>query len=127
MKLSSLSKKMIFVIVVTSLVFIVGGVIFFRSFSALPFAFGVISTSALNIVKVIMLERTVQKVVDLKEKNAGRNFARLQYLLRFLLTGLVLFAAAKTPFIDFWGAIIGIFTLQIAAISVKFMKYDEII
>jgi len=125
MKLSLPAQKMILAIVVSSLVFIGGGAVFYRSISALQFALGVILTSALNIWKVVMLERNIEKILSLEEKSAGKKFVQLQFLLRYLLTGLVLYAAAKTPFINLWGAIAGVFTLKIAAISMKFMKFDE--
>jgi len=131
MNLSQPSKRMIFVIGISVLVFIAGGALFYRSLEALYFAFGVILTSSLNVLKVIMLERTVKKVVDMDEPDAGKNYARLQYLLRYFLTGIVLLAAGlisvyvHPPFINIWGAVAGVFTLQIAVISVRSMRPDE--
>jgi len=131
MNLSHPSKRMILVIGVSVLVLIAAGTIFYRSLEALYFAFGVILTSSLNVLKVFMLERTVRKVVDMDQPDTGKNYVRLQYLLRYLLTGLVLLAAGlismyvHPPFINIWGAVAGVFTLQIAVISVRSMKPDE--
>jgi len=124
-------RKMIFVIGVSATVFILGGTAFYRSLEALYFAIGVLLTSALNVFKVVLLERTVKKVVDMEQPDAGKNYVRLQYLLRYFLTGLVLLAAGlvsvyvKPPFINIWGAVAGLFTLQIAVIAVRSMKLDE--
>ena len=129
--MSHASKKMILVIGISVLVLIVAGAIFYRSIEALYFAIGVILTSALNVLKVAMLERTVKKVIDMDEPNAGKNYVRFQYLIRYFLTGLVLLAAGlvsayvKPPFINIWGAVAGVFTLQIAVISVRSMRPDE--
>ena len=131
MNLSRPSKRMILVIGISVLVLIVAGVLIYRSLEALYFAFGVILTSSLNVLKIIMLERTVNKVVGMDEPDAGKNYVRLQYLLRYILTGAVLLAAGlisvyvHPPFINIWGAVAGIFTLQIAVISVRAMRMDE--
>lgn len=125
MILSEPAKKMILVIGISSLIIIGIGVVFYRSFSAVPFAIGVLLTAALNIFKVFMVERTVNKTLDLVEETDGKNFVRIQYFLRYLLTGAVLVIAALTPFIDLWGAVAGILTFQIAVYAVKLMKFDD--
>jgi len=122
---------MITVIGISVLVLIAAGVAIYRSLEALYFALGVVLTSALNVLKVFMLERTVKKAVDMEEAVAGKNYVRLQYLLRYFLTGIVLLAAGlvsvyvKPPFINIWGAVAGVFTLQVAVIAVRSMKLDE--
>ncbi|MCL2767712.1 MAG: hypothetical protein FWE49_03175 [Synergistaceae bacterium] len=117
-------KKMIKVIVISSLIIIAAGAVYYRSLSVLPFAVGVFLMAALNVFKIIMLGRTIERAISMEEKKAG-SFIRFQHLLRFLLTGLVLVIAAKTPFISLWGAAAGIFTLQIAAYYVSFFERDE--
>ena len=131
MNLSLPSKKMVVVIGISALVIIAGGAAIYRSVEAIYFALGVILTSALNVFKVFLLERTVKKVVDIEEPETGKNYVRLQYLLRYFLTGAVLLAVGLVtayvhpPFINIWGAIAGIFTLQIAVIVVRSMKLEE--
>jgi hypothetical protein len=116
---------------ISALVIVAGGIAFYRSLEALYFALGVILTSSLNVFKVILLERTVKKVADMEEPDVGKNYVRFQYLLRYFLTGMVLLAAGlvsvyvKPPFINIWGAVAGIFTLQIAVIIVRSMKLEE--
>jgi len=88
--LSKPSRLMIRMVIVTALLIIVIGMIYYRSFAALPFALGVIVTSCLNIIKIRMLEQTVHKVMSMTDQDAGKNTVRLQYLLRYLLTGVVL-------------------------------------
>ena len=131
MNLSQPSRRMIFVIGISVLILSVAGAFVYRSLEALYFAFGVILTSSLNVLKVFLLERTVKKVVDMDEPDAGKNYVRLQYLLRYFLTGIVLLTAGlvsmyvQPPFINIWGAVAGVFTLQIAVISVRSMKPEE--
>jgi len=131
MALSLTSKRMICVIGISALVIIVGGAAIYRSIKAIYFALGVILTSALNVFKVFLLDRTVKKTIDIEDPDAGKNYVRLQYLLRYFLTGAVLLGAGlvtnyvKPPFINIWGAVAGIFTLQISVIIVRSMKQEE--
>ena len=131
MNLSMPSRRIILVIGISALVLIAVGAVIYRSLEALYFAVGVILTSSLNVFKVMLLERTVKKAVDMEQPDTGNNYVRLQYLLRYFLTGLVLLAAGlvsvyvEPPFINIWGAVAGLFTLQIAVISVRSMKFDE--
>ncbi|MCL2227100.1 MAG: hypothetical protein FWB97_05670 [Oscillospiraceae bacterium] len=131
MKLSRTAKNMVTMIGLVALVFIVGGIIFHRSIHALYFAIGVILTSSLNVGKVYMLERTVSKTLDMEDPNSGKNYVKLQYLLRYAITGVVLLGVGLVtvyvdpPFVNIWGAVAGIFTLQISVIIVRHRGLDD--
>jgi hypothetical protein len=109
----------------------IGGAVFYRSLEALPFAFGAIVTSALNVVKILMLERTVKKTLDMEDQNTGKNYVRLQYLFRYFITAVVLVIIGlihtRSPihFISIWGALFGVFTMQIAVIITRHTKLEE--
>jgi hypothetical protein len=128
MVLSKPVKRFILVISISALVFMVAGAAYFRSNDALLFALGVFLTSALNVLKMLMLDRTVHRVTELSDENAGKNILRLHYLVRYLLTGAVLTAIGVTAaaglisLIVFYGAIAGILTLQVASFALKFMR-----
>jgi len=135
MKLSPAGMKMVLVICIAAMVIIAGGAAVYLFAAALParesflFALGVILTSALNVLKITMLERSVRKTVDMEDPNAGKNYIRLQYLLRYFLTGAVLVVigviATLTQYYGIvWGAIAGIFTLQISVFTVRAMNLD---
>jgi len=153
------SRLMIKFIPLTAALIIIIGIIYYRSLAAVPFSLGVLATSALNILKVRMLEKTVQKVVDMDDQDAGKNVVRFQYLFRYFLTGVVLAAVGlihtfttppaiyssrelyinvwgtlfpnapeallTAPFISIWGALAGIFTLQLAVIIVRSFKLEK--
>ena len=118
MLLSDIAKKMTLVIVVSLLLPIAASIVYYRSFAFLPFALGVLLGAALNILKVILLDHTVKRVVDKSQKNA-ENYVRFQHFLRFLLTGLVFVASVFLPFINIWGTAAGVFTMQIALFFTK--------
>ena len=121
MKLSDVAKKMIFILGIAFLILLAAGFtgsFFISALEFLPFALGALLGALLNVFKVWMLDRTVKKVVGMEAAKAG-NYVRMQQLLRFVLTGLVLVAAALIPFISIWGAAVGVLTFQIA---LPFMK-----
>ena len=115
---------------VTSLVMSIGGIIgsfYISTLHALPFILGVILTTCLNIVKVIWLERAVNATVNLEDQKAAARQIRLHYVLRLLLTLLVLLAAVFIPFIDLWGAVVGLFTFHPAKYALGvFIKTDDL-
>jgi len=125
MKLSLATKRMIQGICIAAFVIIAGGAVFYRSFEAFPFALGVILTSALNVMKLLMLERNIKKTMDMSDPSRGKNYVRIQFLLRYFLTAAILVIAGLTPFISIWGALFGIFTLQISVVVVRATKLDE--
>lgn len=124
MALSQQAKKMICIVGLSQLVFVGASAMYYRSSSFLPFALGVLLSSSLNMVKIIMLDRTVAKALGGK-KDAAANYVRLQYLLRFSLTAAVLAAAVFIPFVSLWGAAAGLLTLQIAAYATKYLHNGE--
>ena len=118
MRLSDIAKRMIKVICIFLLLLIAASAAYYRSIAFLPFAAGASLGVALNVLKVILLDRAVSKAVRMEKERAG-NYIRIQHFLRFLLTGGVLVAAALLPFISIWGAAAGICTLQIALFFAK--------
>jgi len=152
------TQIMIKMIFAAAAIIIVIGAVYYRSLAVIPFIFGVLITSGLNILKLRMLERTVQKVVGMDDQTAGKNIVRFQYLLRYLMTGVVLViiglihtytteppfysdrnwfgvwaalfpgaspALTSAPFISIWGALAGLFTLQISVLLLRFMKLEK--
>ena len=131
MRFSANTKKMSVAILLAALAVSVIGAVYFlissRFLSILLFFFGVLLTSCLNIYKIILLERSVNKAIN-NELKSVKNHMRVQALLKLFLTGVILVAAVKLPIGDlalFWGAVFGVFTLSIAGYGLKiFNKLD---
>jgi len=121
MKLSDIAKRMAWIMCILLLALIAVSIAYYRSLGFLPFALGAFLGTAVNILKVIMLDRTVKKAVDMEKEKAG-NYVRIQHLVRFLLTALVLILSVILSFINInviYGAAAGILTYPIAVYSVK--------
>jgi hypothetical protein len=137
MKWSKAARKMVPVILVSSLAIIIAGAVLYRSLDkAVPFMAGVLAMTAFNIYKVYLIERTIRKTLEMTDIQAGQNYIRLQAFLRFFLTGAALLATAFAPLLFtgdaqirasvVYGACAGAVTFHIAAFSMRFMKlYDD--
>lgn len=81
----------------------------------LPFALGLLAGTLLSMWKVILMESSIAKVVDMEGK-ASQTYASFFAMLRYILTAVVLVCAFlfKTVIGPF-GAVIGVLNLQIAA------------
>jgi len=118
-------------ILASALVIIAIGAVIYRSIDSLYFAIGVIITSSLNVLKIYLLDRSVRKTLEMDNPTTGKLYTSFQYLLRYFLTGAVLLAAAmitlyvEPPFINLWGAVAGVFTLQIAVIITRHSKIQD--
>ena len=128
MKLSDIAKRMLLVICISLPLLIAGAFAYYRSLNFLYFALGALLGTILNAAKVILIERTAKKLIGM-EKERAANYARIQGLLRFLLTGIVLAVPAFAikqwglPAGVFWGAAAGALVYQVAVYSMKlFMK-----
>lgn len=121
MNLSDLAKRMIFSILIITIICLLGSIIYYRSLNSLPFVIGLFLGSLVSIVKVILLEYTVNKALSLEKKRAGI-FVSINQLLRLMLSGLVLVIGALVPQISLWGVVAGIFSFQIATYTIKFSK-----
>jgi len=119
MELAQLSKKMMTVVCISLLLLVAGSAAYYRSSAFLPFALGAALGAGASALKIKLLQNAVEKAVNM-EKDRAESHLRLQHLLRFLLTGVVLLCAALVPFISLWGAAAGVLTQQIATYSARF-------
>jgi len=124
MKLSDAAKKMLLILLAALPLLVGAAALFYRSWAFLPFAGGALLGTAINIAKIFLLERTVKKIAAMENKDKAVNYARIQSLLRFLLTALVAVPAFAIryglPPGVFWGAAAGVLMYQFAVYGIKF-------
>ena len=129
MKISNTVHKMIVIMLITALIMIFVGAVVSVFYPFIPsifsFSLGILLTTCLNIVRVVWLDRVVQRAVDMDDSVTAGNYVRFQYLFRFLLTGLVFIFAIIVPVIDLWGALVGVFTFHAAKYALIFIVKKE--
>lgn len=121
MRISPLAKRMIITILVIALASVLISIIYYRSLDFLPFLYGVVLGSAVSIAKIFLLEHTVNKAIDL-EKHKASSYVTVQYILRLVVTGIVLYLGAVVPQINLLGVVIGILAFQAAVYSTKLKR-----
>lgn len=118
MKISPLAKRMIITILIIALASVLISIIYYRSLDFLPFLYGIILGSVVSIAKIFLLEHTVNKAIDL-EKHKASSYVTVQYILRLVVTGVVLYLGAVVPQINLLGVVVGILAFQAAVYSTK--------
>ena len=117
-KLSNTCRALLLSILVLGAVCAVVG-LFFTS-EKLSWVLGVAIGSVTAMIRVIMLESTIQKAVDMQKKDSEA-FGRVGYNTRLLFTGAVIVAVAVTKCASLIGVIVGIVLVQPAAYITNFV------
>ena len=143
MKITPITKRIIERICLIALIVIIASVAtyFFTEFkpnTILLFSLGVAITSALNCLKIYMIELTAVKISNMSTPEAGKGYTYLMYIARYFLTIIVVclvilvmfLITGESPFLTFEGnrsniydpmiigLIIGLFTLKIAVMTI---------
>lgn len=112
-KLSKTAKQMLLLMCILILAALVVSILYYRSLGFLPFAYGLLIGGGVSVLKVLLLERAIDKALQKEQKAAGA-YIQLQQLLRLFLTGGALLLSALVPEISLLGAAVGVFTYPIA-------------
>jgi hypothetical protein len=82
--------------------------------SVLAFTLGIVFSGVFVILKLMLLEKAVNKAVDLSPEDS-KNYMRMHYMSRYFLTGVVVVVAVFAEGISLFGVILGLFALTPAA------------
>ncbi len=82
--------------------------------SILPWTLGIALGLIIAILKLKLMEKALNVAVTLPEGKA-KAYTQRQYMLRYLVTGLVLFVAAIMPHIHLLGVFMGLLSMKIGA------------
>ncbi len=74
-----------------------------------------------SLLKLRLMKNTFDKAVVMSEAKA-KNYATMHYVLRYLLTGIVLFVGAIDPSIHILGVFFGLVSMKAAAYMQFFLK-----
>lgn len=97
------------------------GVFFTKNY--LPYILGLLLGTVFSIVKLILLEKSIDKSLEM-DGTPAQNYIFTQYILRYILTALVLFFAVTDKNLNIIGFIIGLFSLQLSAYITGFKKKE---
>ncbi|MBQ6555482.1 MAG: ATP synthase subunit I, partial [Firmicutes bacterium] len=86
------TKSLIKIILVLELIVLVIGMFFIKN--PLSYALGILLGTAVSAARLVLLERALNKAVDMSPTDA-QNYTRLQYSLRMIGILAIAFAAIK--------------------------------
>lgn len=122
MKLSLQAKRMLQVIAIVNLIAAAALSLYYRSGKVVPHLLGLFLGGLSSAARVIILEKTVNRIVD---KKVGGGLAQLSYLLRFALALVPLLIGAMVEQISLLGVIIGVLSYQLGTYSLGSTLSDK--
>jgi len=122
-------------VVIMLLLALVVGLFVFEN--KMAYTLGLLLGGATSISKIFLMENTFKKAVT-KPAHEATRLVRAQYMLRYVISFLVLFIGVYTPLIDLIGIAIGLLVLKPSAYiqgilepsvpkdgSVEFLEWEE--
>jgi len=92
----------------------------------MSFTIGILFGLIFSILKLNLMKNTIKKAVMMPEGKAQK-YANVHYMIRYILTGVVLLVAALEPSIDIVGVFFGLLSMKVAAYMQIFMdKRNEV-
>lgn len=132
---NSITRTLSFKVIIL-LLFIMGiGILITNNITA--YVQGVLLGGLFTILKIKLMEITIKRAVN-KTPNAAKAYVQANYMLRYILTFIVLFVGIVTPTIDSIAIILSVLTLKAAAYwqglsepgtpldgSVEFLEWED--
>ena len=115
--MSDTCKKLSTVIAVLGLIALVVGLFF--AGNKIYWIVGIVLGTVASLIKVYMLERTLDKAVDMDPKNAN-NYTRANYTMRLVVSVVIVVLACIVEQINVVGVLIGLLLVQPAAYITNF-------
>ncbi len=115
------SKKVLkqIIISIAALGIIAMGIGIYFADNILYWVLGIAAGTAISMLKVIMLERTLDRAVDMPPEDA-KNYTRSRYTFRMILSIAAVVVAIKLPWFNVIGVIVGLLLVQPAVYIVNF-------
>lgn len=89
------------------------------------FTMGILFGLIFSLLKLMLMKNSIKKSVTMPEGKAQK-YANVQYMIRYVLTGIVLLVAALEPTISLLGVFLGLLSMKVAAyMQIFIMKRNE--
>lgn len=114
MKLSDQARRMIRVILSVNVAAAAVSLIYYRSQEAIPFILGLLVGGGTSLLRALLLERVVNKVISGDKPGSS---VQVSHLGRLLIAFAALLVGAMVEGIHLLGVIVGVFSYQLATYS----------
>lgn len=133
MDIKSTKKKIIIYILIINILILVFGYFIrnhnitnsmFDQISFSTYALSVFFGTVISIFRINLIENTMSRSVEMEQEGA-KNFARLQYVFRYFITGIALLVVVLVPYLDLITSFVCIATMQPASYLVGLSIKNE--
>lgn len=104
---------------VIALALIITGIIFFVSSNPKPYIYGLAFGTSINLLNFRLMSLTLEKAVT-KGTNKVMGYVMGNYMVRYIIYGVVLYISAIADYISLFTVVIGFFMVKIIIISDTF-------
>jgi len=132
---NSISKSLSFKVIILLLLILGIGVLLTNNITA--YLQGIVLGGIFTLLKIKLMEITIKRAVT-KTPDAAKRYVQANYMLRYVLTFVVLFVGIVTPTINSIAIILSLLTLKVAAYwqgisepktpldgSVEFLEWED--
>ncbi|MCK8059866.1 MULTISPECIES: ATP synthase subunit I [unclassified Fusibacter] len=109
------------VVIVNALAIGVVTILFSRP---MPYVLGIVFGSLIGMLNFYELAITLEKSVKMHPGKANR-YATIKYMVRFLLTAVVLFIAIRSPQLHVLGAVFGLLSIKFVVYAMNLLNDKE--
>ena len=122
LNISDTAKKLIIgTVCIAAILSIIGS--FFIT-DTISFFIGALAATAISVLKIILMERSIVRSVDMDAKGAVV-YARAQYAMRYFMTIGVMVAVASFSTAALYGAIAAMLAMPFASHAMRYMMRNE--
>ncbi len=114
------NRIVIITAIIAGLLMLLGGLIT----GSMPFVLGILLGSGYGIINFKLIQLILEKAIKMPP-NKAQSYVQIRYLLRYLLTGVVIYLAIIAPFFDVVGLIIGLFAIKLSIVICKVLLKDR--
>lgn len=114
------NRIVIITAIIAGLLMLLGGLIT----GSMPFVLGILLGSGYGIINFKLIQLILKKAIKMPP-NKAQSYVQTRYLMRYLLTGVVIYLAIIAPFFDAVGLIIGLFVIKLSILLCEVLLKDR--
>ena len=122
-----LGENIFISIIKRSLILLLVGIIAIFIFASQPkpYIYGLVFGMIINILNFRLMSLSIKKALSLNE-GAAQKYAMGNYLVRYLIYGIVLYIGAVADHINLLAVVVGFFTVKVIIISDTFYEQFKV-
>ncbi|MCD1147583.1 ATP synthase subunit I [Peptoniphilus sp. KCTC 25270] len=105
-----------YILKTAGVVLVLVGVFFFVFKDPYPYILGLIFGSAVSMAMFKQLYFTIRRSLE-KTKGSAQVYTTIQYFIRYIIYGIVIFVGAKADYLNLWTTLLGLVSVKYVIIG----------